>query len=42
MFPSKVFFVVILMASGQYSFPSVKILEEHSATVITCVKKYGL
>jgi len=35
-------FVVILMASGQCSFPSVRILEELSATVTTCVKKYGL
>jgi len=35
-------FVVILMASGQCSFPSVRILEELSATVTTCVNKYGL
>jgi len=35
-------FVVILMASGQCSFPTVRILEELSATVTTCVKKYGL
>jgi len=34
-------FVVTLMASGQCSFPSVRILEELSATVTTCVKKYG-
>ena len=30
------------MASGQCSFPSARILEEFSATVTTCVKKYGL
>ena len=30
------------MASGQCNFPSVRILEELSATVTTCVKKYGL
>jgi len=35
-------FVVILMVSGQCSFPSVRILEELSATVTTCVKNYGL
>jgi len=35
-------FVVILVASGQCSFPSVRILEELSATVTTCVNKYGL
>jgi len=35
-------FVVILMASDQCSFPTVRILEELSATVTTCVKKYGL
>jgi len=35
-------FAVILVASGQCSFPSVRILEELSATVTTCVNKYGL
>jgi len=35
-------FVVILMASGQCSFPSVRILEELSETVTTCVEKCGL
>jgi len=35
-------FVVILMARGQCSFSSVRILEELGATVTTCVKKYGL
>jgi len=35
-------FVVILMASGQCSFPPVRNVEELSATVTTCVKKYGL
>jgi len=33
-------FVVIRMASGLCSFPSVRILEELNATVTTCVKKY--
>jgi len=35
-------FVVIGVASGQCRFPSVRILEELSTTVITCLKKYGL
>jgi len=30
------------MASGQCSFPAVRILEELIATVTTCVKKYGM
>jgi len=34
-------FVVILMASGQCNFLSFRILEELSATLTTCVKKYG-
>jgi len=34
-------FVVILMASGQCNFPTVRILEELSATVTTCGRKYG-
>jgi len=35
-------FFVILMSRGQCSCPSVRILEELSATVTTFVKKYGL
>ena len=30
------------MASGQCSFPTVRILDELTATVTTCVKEYGL
>jgi len=37
-----VFVVILMVTSGQCSFPSVRILEELSATVTTCVKKYGL